>query len=93
MSKFAGVASDVDGGELVNFSGARRRFREGSVCRVGAKVSSGLSTLCAQGPGGLTRAADIAGAEEEEDENNESKCQKREKIHENGPLPTRNKTR
>ena len=48
---------------------------------------------CAQRPNGLTRAAELTGAKEEEGVNGKSKCQKRGKMHENNPLPMRNKTK
>ena len=52
----------------------------------------GQSTLRAQGPDGLTWAADVAEAEEEEDENGEIRCQKMRKTYRNDLLSMRNKT-
>ena len=69
-----GVASHVDGGELVDFLGAPRRFWEESECKVGCGKALGQSVPRAQGPDGLTRVADVAGAEEEEVENGENEC-------------------
>ena len=74
VPEFAGIAGCVDDGEPENFPRPRRRFGEGSVMQGGCVRARGQSTLRAQGPEGLTRGADITGAEEEEGVNGGNQC-------------------
>ena len=73
MPKFVGVTGRVDSGELVNFLRARRRFGEGLIMQGGCVRARGRPMPRAQQPEGLTQAADIARAKEDEVENGEIK--------------------